>query len=242
MTSERKPKTTAVTPKAVAEYLRRTPDFFRRHPEALRDLEFPTGMAEHTVGGVTSLLGYQAGVLREENRELKQKLQTLMDNMRHNEQVMRRLNILFSRLLRMGKLNPMLEHLYATLLEDFELDAVRCGIELRNGATPADTDQALYIPREQLYRMFGELLADGEPVACALESAQVRYLFGEQHAALASFALLPLRGTDWSGLLCMASGDAQRFPPGTGMELLSHFGELFATLLDLRLPRAGAAS
>jgi len=68
-------KDTSAAPEeeTVADYLATNPDFFLRHPGLLEALEVP-----HDSGDAASLIEYQVRTLREQNAQLRRKLQGLV--------------------------------------------------------------------------------------------------------------------------------------------------------------------
>ena len=71
----------------VATYLREQPDFFNQHSALLLELEIP-----HPSGDAISLFDRQLSALREENRQLKANIHSMIENARANEMLIKRIH------------------------------------------------------------------------------------------------------------------------------------------------------
>jgi uncharacterized protein YigA (DUF484 family) len=66
----------------VAAFLKQSPDFFRKFPEVVAQLDIP-----HETGGAISLVEHQSKILRGKNNELHDRLQQLVENARRNDRL-----------------------------------------------------------------------------------------------------------------------------------------------------------
>ena len=73
-------KKNTMSEKNVKEYLEKNLDFFLDKPDILANLEIP-----HSKKGSVSLVERQIDILREENRDLKNKLNELIQNASSNQ-------------------------------------------------------------------------------------------------------------------------------------------------------------
>jgi len=92
-----KPLADEVDEKMVADYLRHHADFFERHQGLLAELHLP-----HKTGVAVSLVERQIKVLREQRKQLKNKLGGLIRNAQYNEELSQRLHQLTLKLLSAG--------------------------------------------------------------------------------------------------------------------------------------------
>lgn len=76
------PEAATLSPEQVAGYLRDNPDFFASQTDLLAELQLP-----HESGKAISLLERQVVILRERGQEARQKLGSLLDNARDNDQL-----------------------------------------------------------------------------------------------------------------------------------------------------------
>ena len=66
----------------VAAFLKQNPDFFRKYPDVVHELDVP-----HETGGAISLVEHQSKILRDKNNELHERLQQLVENARRNDRL-----------------------------------------------------------------------------------------------------------------------------------------------------------
>ncbi len=66
----------------VAAFLKKNPDFFRKFPDVIHEIEVP-----HDTGGAISLVEHQSKILRERNTELHERLKQLVENARRNDRL-----------------------------------------------------------------------------------------------------------------------------------------------------------
>ena len=217
---------------AVAAYLRGHPDFLLRHPDLVGGLLVP-----HTCGEAVSLVEYQSKRLRDENRELRRRLQTLIHNARENQELGRRAHFLTLRLMRCEAAGELFSCLHEALREHFGADfsAVRV---FASPASPAGPELAEFagagVPERGL---FDTLLSGGRPLCGPLESAQAAWLFGEEGAEVASGALVPFGRPTAIGVLAVGSRDPEHYRPGMGTVFLRQIASVFGQVLDPHLAR-----
>lgn len=212
----------------VLDFLARTPDFFIRHAEVLAEMPI-----RHGSGGAVSLIERQVRLLREQNRSLGERLETLLVNARQNESRVRSLNRLAEGLIQADSQASVIAGLGAVLRAEFGVDAVQVGLfEL-----PADFDElaALKLDREELSAPLRDFFRQGRVVCGRLDDALRAQLFAG-HEELKSAALVPLDRANCLGLLALASTDPDRFVPDMG----NLFLEMTATLCVAALRFHGA--
>lgn len=196
------------SPLEVAAFLRRNPDFLTDFPDLALVLKMP-----RQVGSTTSLASYQLEVLREKNRALHRRLQELISIATENEQLVLRVHALVLGMMRAQALDEMLQHVVATLSEDFSSDAVRLLLHRGVlGAQPADwLLQVSY--EDRACRPFWELMIRGEPVCGRLDPEKLSVLFAHRAAEIKSCVIMPIPE---HGLMAIGSTDPNRFHPGMG--------------------------
>lgn len=209
----------------LAEYLRDHPDFFNRHLDLLETLRIP-----HPCRPAVSLIERQLLLLREQNALLRSKLQELVAVARDNDCLSKRMQCLILELIEARGLDEMLHGIQGVLRDDFSADftAVRLGAKPLEIALIEEKD--LLAPED--FALFEPILRSGRPLCGRLTTEQAQYLFHEAASQVASAALVPLRGTDWIGLLAVGSCDEGRFHPAMGTLFLSRMGELISHALQ----------
>ena len=210
----------------VVDYLRAHADFFGRHPELLEELTVP-----HSCGGAVSLVEYQVSVLRDQNHDLRRRMQRLVNNARDNEKLSQRMHRLTLGLIECASLDEVFANLYEALAEDFKAEFAVARVfrspksapdrglgELVDGA-PGDMD------------LFEQVLQASKPICGRVRPEQMAYLFPEQCSEIESGALVPLRDRHPIGVIAIGSRDSQRFRPGMGTVFLRQLGEVVSRVV-----------
>lgn len=211
----------------IVEYLRKHPDFFNRHPEALVQLKVP-----HPTGPAVSLIERQVQVLRDENTKLRKKLQDLLKIARDNDYLAKRLQRLYLVLIEPRDLDDMMQGIMSVLRDDFSADftALRLNVSARLGLGEAERLDPAALTH------FKALFQSGNPICGQMNAAQKQVLFAESIDVVASAALLPLGGdSGWQGILAIGSRDQKRFRMGMGTVFLKRIGELVSHAIDLQV-------
>lgn len=218
------------TEQEVADYLRAHPDFFVRHPELAGTLLVP-----HDSGEAVSLLEYQSRRLRDENRELQRRLDTLIRNARENEELSRRVHRLGLDMMHCDSADEMFSRLYQGLQDDFDAEFTA----LRVFAAPAsswDTGLAEFAGAAAPEReLFDALLAGDRPLCGPLGRDQAACLFGEQGGEVQSSALMPIGVSSPFGVLAVASRNPERYASGMGTLFLRQIASLVGRALEAHL-------
>ena len=216
----------------VARYLCRHPDFFVRHPELAGSLLVP-----HSCGEAVSLVEYQARRLRDENRSLRERIETLVRNARQNEELSARVHRLSLSVMGCDRADELFSRLYQSLRDDFDVEFSA----LRVFAAPAASlDSGLVefageAPSER--ELFDALLASERPLCGPLGREQARYLFAERSAEVESSALVPLGNSSPFGVLAVASRKSERYRSGMGTLFLRRIAAVVTQALETHLAR-----
>jgi uncharacterized protein YigA (DUF484 family) len=213
------------TDRAVTAYLLQHPDFLVHHPEVLAKLHVP-----HGAGGAVSLIEHQVAVLREQLGHERGRLNHLMARAHEYEQLAARLHALTVQLITAPDLERACAALDASLREQFNAEAV--AIKL----FPVEAEQHQADPLVQAFVDF----VDRDRCLCGpLAPKQTELLFGGDAPAIQSAALVPIRGTDRSGVLAIGSTDPKRFTTDMGTELLERLGAIAGAKLSDLAHRCG---
>ena len=222
---EDKLATTTITAMSVAMYLEGHPDFFNKYPALLTGLELP-----HESGRAISLVEKQVALLREQNRQTRRRLHELIEIAEQNEDLARRLHRLTLSLMVADRPAALFQTLYEDLRRNFQADRA----VVRLFAEPAEAPHAApeFAGEDAgAQALFKGMLAKRQPRCGPLHARQRAFLFGAEADDLASAVMAPLSGSGWSGILAIASLDAERFRPGMGVELLANLAELLSLIL-----------
>lgn len=221
-----------ITEDDIAEFLARTPDFFERHAELLASVQLSSGHDDRVV----SLPERQASLLREKIKGLETRVAEMIRHGQDNLLIADKMQSWTRRLLQTAQARDLPGVIVQGLADEFQIaqSAIRLwGVDDAH----AGEGFALEVSHD-VQRFAASLNAPYCGVNAGFEAA--RWL---PHAAQAqSLALIPLRagsGAPVSGLLVLASPDAQRFHSGMGTEFLERLGELAgAALSRLQAPVA----
>lgn len=200
-------------------YLRAHPDFFTRHRALLAELDIA-----HTCGNAASLIEHQVMALREQNHQLRQRLQELISHARDNESLQRRMHGLTLAMIACGGIGAVCDTLYGALEDEFEAEAP----VLRLFRRPREGGEAGRPEIASLEGLAGEmmdnLLRAGRPVCGRIRRSYREYLFGERE--IGSGVLVPLGGERRVGILAVGSADPGRYRPGMGTDILRDLADV----------------
>jgi uncharacterized protein YigA (DUF484 family) len=211
----------------VASFLSNHPDFFDDHPELMAELRL-----SHSTGNAVSLIEKQVQVLRDQNRDLKNKLLELVDVAQDNDRLNQRMHRMTLDLLKAGSLLQLLDTLRDHLGNEFKADAIALHLPALDETQQREAGAKYLIIDETLKDRFPGAYADGKPQCGRFKQEQLDIIFKDQAAAIESTAIVPLGDCADSGLLAIGSREVNRFNPCMGTLFLSHLGELLSCLLE----------
>ncbi|MFV8834966.1 DUF484 family protein [Aquisalimonas sp.] len=202
---------------AVSAYLEENPDFFARHPALVTRLRIP-----HECGDATSLITYQVARLRDENKQLKRRLDDLLQVARDNDRLADQLHRLTLELMDSQDLDGLLQTLKDGLRHQFQSDLVAIALLPTQGEAGG---QDVLSPDDQA--VFGDFIKAAKPRLGRLDPAQAALLFGDAADRLGSAAIVPISDNHHvSGILAVGSFEPDRFNPSQGTVFLRQLGQL----------------
>jgi len=213
----------------IAAWLRERPYFFTNHAELLGELRIP-----HQAGTV-SLLEYQAQLLREENRKLRERLAQLTQTAQDNDRLLKATRKLLLESLATSTLDELLQAIKRCLQDEFQIPFVSLLLFIESNTLPNHYPQRTLTEAQ---KAIGSLLKGGGQLCAALREEEKRFLFAEQ--AVQSAAVLPLRSERLYGVLALGSPDPERYRGAQGTLFLDYLGEVLPCLLKRFLPSAQA--
>ena len=213
---------------AVADYLRRHPDFFERHSTLLLSLKLP----HRTGGSAISLVERQVSMLRQRNAQLERQFKDLVAVAKLNDALVEKIHQLGIKLMRAPDIAQRLEQLETGLREDFA--AERALLVLFDGQTPVAAERSGFVKRlaidDPLIRPFTAFLRAARPRCGPLRDRQ-KAVFERDADTVCSAAMVPLGKDANLGFLIIGSRDPDYFHPGKRMDFLSRLGELLSVAL-----------
>jgi uncharacterized protein len=206
----------------VASYLSQHPEFFDRHPDALRVLRL-----QHPSGHAVSLIEKQVSALRERNTELRHKLNQLLDNARENDRLFERSKRLVLSLLECVELGDAVDVLYYSFDKEFSIPYTRL-ILFTEPPQPSNT-YTVSLDKAKLH--LGRHLTASRATIGGLAREEIDFLFNEDARDIGSAAIAPLYYNQWLGVLAIGHPDTQRYQLGMGTLFLTHIAEVLDRLL-----------
>ena len=222
---------TSLTDNDVADYLRKSPDFFNRHKELLEELHLT-----HAAHGAVSLIERQVAVLRDANRHLKKQLHDLVTNARDNDRVSENMRRLTLELFSANSLDEVVATIHRHLTVQFQAEALTLILfdNPKHTSTSAHSTAIKQITTTSPdYANITALVDQGLPLCGKLKSEQLTLLFGEKSMEVASAAVIPLLLPNRSafGVMAIGSSDPKRFHISMGTLFLIHMGEIVSQAL-----------
>lgn len=216
-----------VTEQEIVQYLSQHPEFFTRHPDALRDLSLP-----HPSGNAVSLIEKQVSSLRERNTELRYKLNQLLGNARDNDRLFEQSKRLILALLECDELDDFVDALYFNFDKEFDVSSTR--IILFGQHISSSNARISSLEEAEIY--LGSNIQYHRAVSGGLANEELAYLFDRDRSKVGSGAFVVLHYNDVIGILAIGHEDAEHFQTGMGTLFLSHIGEVLNRILPKLIP------
>lgn len=207
----------------VAAYLRRHPRFFEDHPHLLKKLHL-----RHDSGEAISLMERQNQILRQENRQLIDRLNHFIQVAQRNDRLFLHLQRLVLKMLSETHLNDLTGTLERGLVDDFDVHetaVILCEHPNQDG------DHWLQIDRPTLTDHFPTLVREKKALCGAFSEAERNFLFAGRNVG--SIAIAPLEddaGTV-TGMLALGHRSPEHFRSGTDTLFLTYLASVTSHLL-----------
>lgn len=218
--------TPLISARDIADFLRKNTGFFNDHPELLSELSIP-----HTNGSVVSLVERQVAVLREQNKQTSKQLHELIEIARQNEELARKMHQLGLTLIDATDPKDIFATLYDNLTRNFHADCVT----VRLFGDPAFIDTYAgeeFVGKDVKEKSLFKTIIESKQAMCGrMKHQQQAFLFGNEADEITSSVMVPLMGSNWSGIMAIGSFNPDRFQPGMGVELLANMSEVLSFIL-----------
>ena len=173
-----------INPDVIAAYLRRHPDFFMDYEPLLAELALPHHTGEHAI----SLVERQVSVLRTRNRDVRSRLNRLLETARDNDRLFQKTQKLILTLLEQTTIDGVVDTVLASLRDDYQVDA--CSLTLI--AQPLMAVNSSYvISLEQARSHIGAMLDSRQPTCGHWKHRTHHVCLGEAHGGLIQAHGLP---------------------------------------------------
>ncbi|MBD2857412.1 DUF484 family protein [Spongiibacter sp. KMU-158] len=213
----------------VQRYLRNHPGFFLQNEDILADLKLA-----HQSGKAVSLLERQVEVLRDRNKDMRNRLSSLLDNAQHNDILFERSKSLILSIIEAKRAEELSQVLCRKLVNDFD------NIDYASLIVFADpkqigSSQLKVVSPERAREKLGNLLRSGKGVCGVLRADELSFLFGEHAGHVGSAALMPVRAGNIDGVLAVASKNPAHFKSSMGTMFLEYIVEVINRCLPKTL-------
>lgn len=216
----------SLTAEDIENYLRKNPGFFLGRPELLAEISLP-----HKPGEAVSLVEKQVKVLREQNEQARKRLHELIEIAKLNEDLAHRMHHLVLTLIDAADPDELFKTLYENLKRNFRAEKVAVRLFAQPAGAEASAMAEFVGKNAGAAELFNALIEKRLPTVGTPEPEQQEFLFGSDGLDIASVVLVPLRGSNWGGVMAIGSRDPNRFQKGMGVELLANMGEVLSFIL-----------
>jgi uncharacterized protein YigA (DUF484 family) len=216
--------TTGLTDAVVREYLKNHDDFLQRNPEMMDYLHI-----SHASGSAISLVEKQVSVMRERNKDMRQRLKMLTANARDNDALFEQTRNLVLKLLDADSVASLYDIFMASMVDDFRVDYA-CMILY--GESDNERGWRAETP-DTIKKEIGSLYRGTKPVCGTLRKEELAFLFPAGDG-MGSAAIMPLANDEQLGLIAVGSADPNRYNSKVGTLFLSHIADVLVKLLSRR--------
>jgi uncharacterized protein YigA (DUF484 family) len=207
----------------VAEYLRQHPDFFIEYETLLAELALPHHTGEHAI----SLVERQVSVLRTRNRDVRHRLNRLLETARDNDRLFQKTQKLVLAMLEQNSAEGMVHTVESSLRDDYQVDV--CKVLLFDATALAAAQTSI-----------GALLNTRQPTCGHLRPQETAFLFADASQPVRSAAVMPIQqGTGTMGMLAIGSFDPDHYRAGMGTMFLTYIADVLTRMLPRCTPPAG---
>ena len=199
----------------IAAYLEKNPEFFERHPQLLEELKI-----NHKVYGSVSLVERQILNLRQRTESLQTRLNEMIRNAQDNSELLVKCSDLVVKLVEAESKQQMVNSMNESLRRSFDIDDCQLwlcdsDLELEN-VSLSDVDT--------LRKLTDHQFIQDDPI-CGRMTEGISQLF-KAEKSLESYALIPLGIGAETGLIALASHDAELFTADMGTLFLRFIGDV----------------
>ena len=211
---------------AVAEFLKRNPQFFEDYADVIAEIFVPHPHGGHAI----PIAERQIVTLREKVGDLEARFRELVAYGTENDQISEKVHRSTLALFAAPDLETTLAVLYHSLKEDFGVPQVAARLW---GKVPEQSYLPELAATSTEVRQYARQL--GQPYCGPVAAFESREWFDDGEV-LQSFAFLPLRTATTFGVLALGSPDAERFHPGMGTLYQMRLAELASVATARFLP------
>lgn len=211
-----------VRPEQIAEYLRKHLGFFNEYPDLVADMQIV-----HDSGNAVSLVERQVSILRERNIEMRQRLGSLLDTARENDQLFAKTRRLVLALLECVDLGDLVDAIYYSFSKEFNIHYTRL-ILFGNHVPPSTARvESIKVAREHI----GKRLKSSHAISGGVDIKECEFLFDEDAPNVGSAAIAVLAYGNPIGVLAIGNQDPGFYRSSMGTLFLGYVAEVLNRLL-----------
>jgi uncharacterized protein YigA (DUF484 family) len=215
-----------LTDAVVREYLKNHDDFLQRNPEMLDYLHI-----DHASGSAISLVEKQVSVMRDRNKDLRQRLKLLTANARDNDALFEQTRNLVLKLLDADSVESLYRIFMNSMVDDFRVEFACMILYSDNSGAPGGETSWRTETQDTIKKEIGSLYRGQKPVCGTLRKEELSFLF-PSGSGMGSAAIMPLFNGEQLGLIAVGSSDANRYNSKVGTLFLSHIADVMVKLLS----------
>ena len=227
MSKEVKTKADSIE-KVVREFLRENPDFLDKNTDILETMVLP-----HNSGKAISLVERQVGVMRERNKEMRSRLDNMLQTAQDNDLLFEKTKRLVLNLLEAKTLGSLVEAVYDSLGKDYGIEFY--SLTLFGDEKKLPRTMARIASTEKANERVGTLIGANRTVCGVLREDEMVFLFGERGRQVGSVAAVPLRYDSLYGILAVGNSDPNFYKSSMGTLFLSYVAEILNRVLPNHL-------
>lgn len=223
MSKEVKTKADSIE-KVVREFLRENPDFLDKNTDILETMILP-----HNSGKAISLVERQVGVMRDRNKEMRSRLDNMLQTAQDNDLLFEKTKRLVLNLLEAKTLGSLVEAVYDSLGKDYGIEFY--SLTLFGDEKKLPRTMARIASTEKANERVGTLIGANRTVCGVLREDEMVFLFGERGRQVGSVAAVPLRYDSLYGILAVGNSDPNFYKSSMGTLFLSYVAEILNRVL-----------
>jgi len=212
------------TEQLVRDFLQDNPTFLDKNPDILESLTLP-----HNAGNAVSLVERQVGVMRDRNKEMRNRLDNMLETAHDNDLLFEKTKRLVLNLLEAKNLPALVETVYDSLGKDFAIDFY--SLTLLEDEKQLPSTMARVASIEKANEKVGTLLNSNRAVSGVLREDEMTFLFGEKGLQVGSVAAVSLRFNNLYGILAVGNSDPNFYKSSMGTLFLSYIAEVLNRIL-----------
>ena len=200
--------------KVVREFLRDNPDFLDKNTDILETMILP-----HNSGKAISLVERQVGVMRDRNKEMRSRVENILQTAKDNDLLFEKTKRLVLNLLEAKTLGALVEAVYDSLGKDYGIEFY--SLTLFGDEKKLPRTMARIASTEKANERVGTLIGANRAVCGILREDEMVFLFGERGRQVGSVAAVPLRYDSLYGILAVGNRDPNFYKSSMGTLFLS---------------------